>query len=45
VQSLRARRRAKHVRIAYYKCRIFTLVMDGCYETPAGQTTRDELML
>jgi hypothetical protein len=36
---------ARHVHIAYYKCRIFTRIIGGRYETPAGQTARGRLML
>ena len=36
---------ARHVHIAYYKCRIFTDVTGGRYKTPAGQTAVGRLML
>jgi hypothetical protein len=34
-----------HVHIAYYRCRIFTFLMEGRREAPAGQSARRLLML
>ncbi len=36
---------ARHVHIAYYKCRIFTNLIGGRYKRSAGQPALDRLML